>query len=105
MIIDKCKSFEVQKIIIPGLIFNRKVERSILKQVNYELQQLCVKNGYHFIDNSNISNTVQMIDLLDRQCLKRKGFPIKTNHINSEKKVILMIVSTFLLKINNQIMS
>ena len=28
-----------------GLIFNRKVKRSILEQVNYGLLQLCVKNG------------------------------------------------------------
>ena len=42
MIIDKCKSFGIQKFNISGLIFNRKVERSILKPVNYELLQLSV---------------------------------------------------------------
>ena len=57
MIIDKCKSFEVQKFIISGLSFNRKVERSTLEQVNYELLQSCLKNGYHFRDNSSINNT------------------------------------------------
>ena len=40
VIIDKCKSFGAQKFIISGLIFNRKVERSILELVNYELLQL-----------------------------------------------------------------
>ena len=44
-------------------VFNLKVEISILEQVNYELIQSCVKNGYHFIDNSNINNTVQMVHL------------------------------------------
>ena len=63
MIIDKCKSFGVQKFIISGLIFNRKVEGSILEQVNYELLQLCFKNGYHFIENCCINNTVQMVHL------------------------------------------
>ena len=55
--IEKCKSFEVQKFIISGLSFNRKVERSTLEQVNYELLQSCLKNGYHFRDNSSINNT------------------------------------------------
>ena len=63
MIIDKCKSFRIQKFIISSLIFNRKVERSILEQVNYELLQLCLKNRYHFIDNSSINNTVRMVHL------------------------------------------
>ena len=63
MIIDKCKSFGVQKFFILGFIFNCKVERSILEQVNYELLQLCLKNGYHFIDNSSINNTVRMVHL------------------------------------------
>ena len=36
---------------------------SVLEQVNYELLQLCVKNGYHFIDNSSINNTVRMVHL------------------------------------------
>ena len=63
MIIDKCKSFGIQKFNISGLIFNRKVERSILKPVNYELLQLSVKNEYHFIGNSSISNTVRMVHL------------------------------------------
>ena len=44
-----------------GLIFNRKVERSILEQVNYGLIQLCVKNGYHFIDNSKTN--IAVVDL------------------------------------------
>ena len=44
MIIYKCKSSGVQKFIISGLILIRKVERSILEQVNYELLQLCAKN-------------------------------------------------------------
>ena len=48
--------------IILGLIFNRTVERSILEQVNYELLQ-CPKNGYHFIDNSSVRNTVRMAHL------------------------------------------
>ena len=48
MIIDKCKSFGVQKFIISGLIFNRKVEGSILEQVNYELLQLCFKKWVPF---------------------------------------------------------
>ena len=60
MIIDKCKSFGVQKFITSGLIFNRQVERSILEKVNYELLQLCLKIGYHFIDDSSINNTVRM---------------------------------------------
>ena len=63
MIIDKCKSFGIKKFNISGLIFNRKAERSILKQVNYELLQLSVKNEYHFIGNSSISNTVRMVHL------------------------------------------
>ena len=63
MIIDKCKSFGIKKFNISGLIFNRKAERSILKQVNYELRQLSVKNEYHFIGNSSISNTVRMVHL------------------------------------------
>ena len=54
MIINKCKSFGAEKFIISRLIFNRKVEKSILEQVNYELLQLCLKNGYHFIHNSSI---------------------------------------------------
>ena len=33
IIIDKWKSFEFQKFLISGLIFNHKVERSILEQV------------------------------------------------------------------------
>ena len=44
MIIYKCKSSGVQKFIISGLILIRKVERSILEQVNYELLQLYAKN-------------------------------------------------------------
>ena len=42
---------------------NPKLERSILKQVNYELQQLYLKNEYYFIGNSSINNTVRMIHL------------------------------------------
>ena len=53
MISDKCKSLGVH-MFVSGLIFHRKVERSILKQVNHELLQLCLKNVYHFIDNSSI---------------------------------------------------
>ena len=34
-----------------------------MEQINYELLQLCVKSGYHFIDNSKTNNTVQMVDL------------------------------------------
>ena len=45
MIIEKCKSFGVQKFTISDLIFNCKVERSISDQVNYELLQTYVKNG------------------------------------------------------------
>ena len=63
MIIEKCKSFGVQKFTISDLIFNCKVERSISDQVNYELLQTYVKNGYHFIDKSSINNTVRMVNL------------------------------------------
>ena len=63
MIINKCKSFGAEKFIISRLIFNRKVEKSILEQVNYELLQLCLKNGYHFIHNSSIKKTVRMVHL------------------------------------------
>ena len=48
-----------------GLIFHRKVERSILEQVNHELLQLCLKNVYHFIDSSSINKTVRLIHLYE----------------------------------------
>ena len=52
--------------------------------------------GKYFSDERN----------LDRQCVKRKSLPIKTNRINSAKNDSDSDdSSTFLLKINNQITS
>ena len=62
MISDKCNSLGVY-MFISGLIFHRKKERSVWKQVNHELLQLCLKNVYHFIDNSSINKTVRLIHL------------------------------------------
>ena len=64
MISDKCKSFGVH-MFISGFIFHRQVERSIFEQVNHELLQLCLKNVYHFIDNSSINKTVRLIHLYE----------------------------------------
>ena len=64
MISNKCKSFGVH-MFFSGLIFHRKVERSILEQVNHELLQLCLKNVYHFIDSSSINKTVRLIHLYE----------------------------------------
>ena len=55
-IANHCKSFGVKQIIISGLTLTTPLNASFIYQLNNSSRLLCLKHGYSFIDNGNVSS-------------------------------------------------
>ena len=52
----KCMSFGVSKVIVSGIVFNKKVANSFVDEVNSKIISTCEHNSFGYINNGNISN-------------------------------------------------
>ena len=52
----KCMSFGVSKVIISGIVFNKRVANSFAEEVNSKIASICKHNSFGYIGNENISN-------------------------------------------------
>ena len=52
----KCMSSGVSKVIVSGIVFNKKVANSFVDEVNSKIISMCEHNSLGYINNGNISN-------------------------------------------------
>ena len=51
----QCRSHNIGKVFISSIVYSTKVNYELLWKVNNFLCKECVKNGFHFIDNSAVT--------------------------------------------------
>ena len=51
----QCRSHNIGKVFISSIVYSTKVNYELLWKVNNFLYKECVKNGFHFIDNSAVT--------------------------------------------------
>ena len=52
----KCISFGVRKVIVSGIVFNKRVSNSFVDEANSKIISMCKHNTFKYINNRNISN-------------------------------------------------
>ena len=50
----KCKSYKLKCIFISSLTFNTRIYGKLLNEINEMIEPVCLKNGYHYIENGNV---------------------------------------------------
>ena len=50
-----CRNYNIGNIFISGVVYCEKVDYEIIVNLNKRLHEECVKNGFHFIDNEEVS--------------------------------------------------
>ena len=73
----KCMSFGVSKVIVSGIVFNKKFANSFLDEVNSKIISMCEHNSLGYINNGNIS-TIHLFD--DGHHLLQSGMCILANN-------------------------
>ena len=54
-IASQCKTYGVKDVIVSSITFTTLLSTDLLQSVNEEIKKKCEENGYHYIDNSNIT--------------------------------------------------
>ena len=49
-------SFRVSKVIVSGIVFNKRVANSFVDEANSKIISMCKHNSFEYINNGNISN-------------------------------------------------
>ena len=52
---QRCKEHGIEEIIISSLVVTERIDPNLLVRANVSLCNMCKKNGFCFVDNSNIS--------------------------------------------------
>ena len=53
----KCKSCGVKHIFVSGLLYTSKMKENLSVDINRVIKELCMSDGYEYIDNDNIQET------------------------------------------------
>ena len=65
----KCKSYGTKHVLLSGLFYNSKIKENLLVDINRMIKELCMSDGYEYIDNDNIPRDMLYKDgfyLLDK---------------------------------------
>ena len=80
----KCISFGVRKVIVSGIVFNKRVANSFVDEANSKIISMCKHNSFEYINNGNISNIHLFEDgfhlLESGMCLLANNFICKLNY-------------------------
>ena len=52
--IKNCRNYNVRNIFLPGLVYTKRVELSVLQNLHLEIVELCSQYGLIYTDNINI---------------------------------------------------
>ena len=66
---SKCKSYRVKHVFVSGLLHTSKIKENLLVDINRMIKELCMNDGYEYIDNDNIPRDMLYKDgfyLLDK---------------------------------------
>ena len=65
----KCKSYDVKHVFVSDLLYTLKIKENLLTDINRMIKELCMSNGYEYIDIDNIPTDMLYKDglhLLDK---------------------------------------
>ena len=80
----KCISFGVRKVIVSGIVFNKRVANSFVDEANSKIISMCKHNSFEYINNGNISS-IHLFDdglhlLESGMCILANNFICKLNY-------------------------
>ena len=56
----KCKSYGVKHVFVSGLMYTSKIKENLLVDINRMIKELCMSDGYEYIDNDNIPGDMDL---------------------------------------------
>ena len=78
-----CRNYNIGNIFVSSIVYCEKVDNELIVSLNKKLHEECVKNGFVFIDNEEVSS----YDL--RVLMVESGKSIKANNIIDSVKNFL----------------
>ena len=60
----KCRSYGIKYVFVSGLLYTSKIKENLLADINRMIKELCMSDGYEYIDNDNIPRDMLYNDAL-----------------------------------------